>query len=114
MKDCPVLVTGAAGCIGAWAVKLLTEMGARPVIFDLTENRSRLHLAMEGADNVLWEIGDITDFDRLSGVVQNMIFKPLFTLQLCKCRSAKLILLGVPKSMLWAVSMSWRPPARLT
>ena len=70
MKDCPVLVTGAAGCIGAWSVKLLTEMGARPVIFDLTENKSRLNLAMEGADKVPWEIGDITDFDRLSAVIQ--------------------------------------------
>ena len=70
MKDCPVLVTGAAGCIGAWAVKLLTEMGARPVIFDLTENKSRLNLAMEDANKVPWEIGDITDFDRLSAVIQ--------------------------------------------
>ena len=70
MKDCPVLVTGAAGCIGAWSVKLLTEMGAHPIVFDLTENRSRLNLAMEGADNVPWEIGDITDFGRLSGVIQ--------------------------------------------
>ena len=37
-KDCPVLVTGAAGCIGAWTVKLLSDVGAVPIVFDLTEN----------------------------------------------------------------------------
>jgi nucleoside-diphosphate-sugar epimerase len=46
MENRAVLVTGAAGCIGAWAVKLLTEMGAKPVVYDLTENRARLELIM--------------------------------------------------------------------
>ena len=55
------LVTGAAGCIGAWVVKQLREAGAIPVIFDLTENRELLHLIMDGADAVIWECGDITD-----------------------------------------------------
>ena len=41
-KDCPILVTGAAGCIGAWTVKLLSEAGAVPIVYDLTENRQRL------------------------------------------------------------------------
>ena len=69
LRDASVLVTGAAGCIGAWAVKYLTELGAKPVIYDLTENRSRLHLAMDNAENVPWEIGDITDFKRLADVI---------------------------------------------
>ena len=64
-KDCPVLVTGAAGCIGAWTVKLLSELDAFPVVFDLTENRQRLELIMKGANSITWELGDITDFDRL-------------------------------------------------
>ncbi|MFQ3283283.1 MAG: NAD(P)-dependent dehydrogenase (short-subunit alcohol dehydrogenase family), partial [Reinekea sp.] len=59
-----VLVTGAAGCIGAWTVKLLTEIGAVPVVFDLTDNRQRLELIMNGAESVTWELGDITDFER--------------------------------------------------
>lgn len=63
-----VLVTGAAGCIGAWTVKLLGEMGAVPVVFDIAENRDRLHLIMADADSVIWECGDITDFDRLCAV----------------------------------------------
>lgn len=70
LKDLNVLVTGAAGCIGAWAVKLLIESGAKPFIYDLTENRSRLHLAMEGADDVPWELGNITDFKRLTDVIK--------------------------------------------
>ena len=32
-----VLVTGAAGCIGAWVVKQLRELGATPVVFDIAE-----------------------------------------------------------------------------
>ena len=69
LKDRAVLVTGAAGCIGAWAVKLLIEKAAKPVVFDLTENKDRLRLAMDGADDVIWETGDITDFDRLTNVI---------------------------------------------
>ena len=69
LKDRAVLVTGAAGCIGAWAVRLLTEMGAKPVVYDLTKNRSRLHLIMDGADGVTWEQGDITDFERLTNII---------------------------------------------
>jgi len=69
-KNCPVLVTGAAGCIGAWTVKLLFEMGAVPVVFDLTENRQRLELIMDDSESVTWELGDITDFDRLQEVAE--------------------------------------------
>ena len=69
LEDKSVLITGAAGCIGASVVKLLIEFGARPIVFDLTENRARLHLIMDGADEVIWERGDITDYDRLCGVI---------------------------------------------
>lgn len=69
LKGKSVLITGAAGCIGASVVKLLTVLGARPVVFDLTENRARLHLIMKGASEVTWEIGDITDYDRVCEVI---------------------------------------------
>ncbi len=68
-KGCSVLVTGAAGCIGAWTVRLLSDLGAVPVVFDLTEDRKRLNLIMKDANSVTWELGDITDFDRLQAVV---------------------------------------------
>ena len=45
-----VLVTGAAGCIGAWVVKQLRELGATPVVFDIAENRERLDLIMPEVD----------------------------------------------------------------
>ncbi len=63
-----VLVTGAAGCIGAWVVRQLAELGANPVVFDVAENRERLRLIMPDADAVTWELGDISDFERLSAV----------------------------------------------
>lgn len=65
-----VLVTGAAGCIGAWVVKTLIDIGAKPVAFDLTDNRSRLDLIMDGAEDVTWELGDITDYERMTAVIQ--------------------------------------------
>ena len=70
LKNKSVLVTGAAGCIGAWTVKKLTEQGAKPIVFDLTDNRSRLALVMDDAAKVAWEIGDITDYERLCGVIE--------------------------------------------
>ena len=30
----PVLVTGAAGCIGAWVVAGLQQRGLRPIVFE--------------------------------------------------------------------------------
>ena len=64
------LVTGAGGCIGAWVVKHLRAIGAVPVVFDIADNRDRLHLIMPDADTVIWERGDITDFDQLQRVAE--------------------------------------------
>ncbi len=76
MTDCAdlagraCLVTGAAGCIGAWVVKKLRDVGAVPVIFDVTDRRERLELIMDGASEIIWELGDITDFARLTDVAK--------------------------------------------
>lgn len=69
LKDMPVLVTGAAGCIGAWVVKGLVEVGARPVVYDLSENRRRLNLIMSSAADVDWVKGDITNYEQISSVI---------------------------------------------
>ena len=64
-----VLVTGAGGCIGAWALKRLLDSGDRPVAFDLSEDRSRLALLDDQrADSVPWETGDIADDRRVTEV----------------------------------------------
>ncbi|MGH6932497.1 MAG: NAD-dependent epimerase/dehydratase family protein [Dongiaceae bacterium] len=57
------LVTGAAGCIGAWVIAKLLRRGDRAVAFDISDNRRRLRLLLDGpaADRVPWIIGDLTD-----------------------------------------------------
>ncbi len=59
----PILVTGAAGCIGAWVVARLIERGRRPIVFDLSEDRRRLQLLLDEAQvhSVPWLRGDLTD-----------------------------------------------------
>src|SRR5687767_2509098 len=44
--DGPVLVTGAGGCIGSWALALLVRAGVPAVAFDLSDDRRRLRLLM--------------------------------------------------------------------
>jgi nucleoside-diphosphate-sugar epimerase len=57
------LVTGAAGCIGAWVVATLLRNGAAVTAFDLSEDRRRLRLILEKelADGVAWIKGDLAD-----------------------------------------------------
>jgi len=59
-----VLVTGAGGCIGAWAVAILWQSGIDVIAADLSEDRRRLALVMppEEADAVTWKSCDVTDF----------------------------------------------------
>ena len=54
LKGKSVLVTGGAGCIGAWVVKGLRDIGARPIVYDMSGNRRRLDLIMERAKDVDW------------------------------------------------------------
>lgn len=63
--DGPVLVTGAGGCIGSWALALLTRAGVPAVAFDLTEDKRRPRLLMSEADlaKVTWLTGDISDYN---------------------------------------------------
>jgi UDP-glucuronate 4-epimerase len=66
-----VLVTGAAGCIGAWVVAERVKAGLPVHIFDLSDDRRRLHLLLdeEAAASVPWTAGDIADFDAVERVV---------------------------------------------
>jgi UDP-glucuronate 4-epimerase len=61
------LVTGAFGCIGAWATRLLVEEGVPVVAFDLGDDpfRLRLILTPEELENVTFARGDVTDLDGL-------------------------------------------------
>jgi nucleoside-diphosphate-sugar epimerase len=72
-NDGPVLVIGAAGCIGAQVVANLVRDGGTPVVFDIAEDRRRLHLMMDSAaaDAVTWVAGDIREPDLLKDVMSD-------------------------------------------
>jgi UDP-glucuronate 4-epimerase len=57
------LVTGALGCLGAWTLKALLDLGEEPVGYDLGSDDARLRLVLseeERAQVTLVE-GDVTD-----------------------------------------------------
>ena len=61
--DGGVLVTGAGGCIGSWALTLLTRAGVPVFAFDLSEDTRRPTLLMSDAElsRIQWLTGDIAD-----------------------------------------------------
>jgi nucleoside-diphosphate-sugar epimerase len=69
--DGPVLVTGAGGCIGAWALALLARAGVPAVAFDLAEDKRRPRLVMSDAqlNGVAWLTGDIGDPENVMDAV---------------------------------------------
>ncbi len=71
LKGKSVLITGAAGCIGAWVIKELLEIGAQPVAFDLSSSTARLDLVSESSYGLNWVQGDITDYDQVLSVIQD-------------------------------------------
>ena len=68
----PVLVTGAGGCIGSWALALLTDAGVPVAAMDLTEDKRRPRLLMEdsGLAQVPWYTGDIGDTAAVNRAVE--------------------------------------------
>lgn len=69
----PVLVTGAGGCIGSWALALLVRAGITAVAFDLTDDRRRPRLLMAESDleRVKWLTGDIGDSEAVARAVSD-------------------------------------------
>jgi len=57
------LVTGALGCLGAWTLKALVDLGEEPVGFDLGSDDTRLRLALseEERGRVTLVEGNVTD-----------------------------------------------------
>ncbi len=60
-------MTGALGCVGAWAVKAVLEDGDGPVGYDLGEGTHRLELILspEERQRLTLVRGDVTDLDAL-------------------------------------------------
>jgi nucleoside-diphosphate-sugar epimerase len=61
------LVTGALGCLGAWTIKALLELGNEPVGYDLGTDDARLQLVLDGdeRERIALVQGDITDAEAL-------------------------------------------------
>lgn len=70
--DGPVLITGAGGCIGSWALALLARAGVPAVAFDLSEDRRRPRLLMseEELAGVRWLSGDISSYHAVVKAVE--------------------------------------------
>jgi nucleoside-diphosphate-sugar epimerase len=66
-----IVVTGAAGCIGAWVVSRLIAAGRPVVAFDRSEDRRRLRLVMPDAAVAAlpWVAGDIADAEAVAAVL---------------------------------------------
>jgi UDP-glucuronate 4-epimerase len=66
------LVTGALGCLGAWTLKALVDLGEEPVGFDLPgsdDARLRLVLTEEDRARVTLVSGDVTDAAAVGGAL---------------------------------------------
>ena len=89
--DGPVLITGAGGCIGSWAMALLVNAGARVVVYDLSEDQRRPRLLLDEAQlaEVTWVAGDIADPAAVARVVsehgvQSIIHLAALQVPFCK------------------------------
>ena len=73
MKTEVVLVTGAMGCIGSWALYHLVQQGRQAVAFDLSQDRRRLDLLMdqESQGAITFVTGDLVDPQQVRQVLQN-------------------------------------------
>lgn len=63
------LVTGSAGCIGSWAMYLLSREGAEVMGLDLSTDHRRLRLLTHRQGSMSFLQGDITDTEFLLEVV---------------------------------------------
>jgi nucleoside-diphosphate-sugar epimerase len=66
------LITGALGCLGAWATKLLLDEGVEVATFDLSADDRRLRqiIDADALDRIERIRGDITDAARVSAAVR--------------------------------------------
>jgi len=66
-------ITGAQGCIGSWVVKALVERGDAPVVFDRSDETTRLEAIIEPGDlqRVRFIAGDVTDISALRAALES-------------------------------------------
>jgi len=69
----PILLTGAAGCIGSWIMALCSKNGVPVIAFDLSKDKSRLKLLMSDEEiaKITWLAGDIANTQAVEEAVKN-------------------------------------------
>ena len=95
MPDGPrTLVTGALGCLGAWTLKALLDLGEEPVGFDLGADDARLRLVLSDDERarVTLVSGDVTDAAAVGARSTSTGSPSSSTWPRCRCRSAAPIL----------------------
>ena len=72
-REVPVLVTGASGCVGAWALRQLVAEGRPAIAFDLRADTRRLRLLIDELqlEQITWVTGDITDLQAVERVLDD-------------------------------------------
>jgi UDP-glucuronate 4-epimerase len=65
------LVTGSAGCIGAWTVARLLKEETDVIAFDVSDDDRRLRLLLDEEPSVDWVTGDVRDFDTVLEVLKD-------------------------------------------
>ena len=67
------LVTGALGCLGAWTLKALLDLGEEPVGFDLGSEDARLRLALSDEERARVTLveGDVTDLNAVGAALDD-------------------------------------------
>lgn len=70
----PVLITGAGGCIGSWALAILTRAGVAVAAMDLVRDTRRPALLMDAAhlQSIPWHTGDIGDSAAVLATVEKL------------------------------------------
>ncbi len=65
------LVTGALGCLGAWTLKALLDLGEEPVGFDVGEDDPRLRLVLSDEERarITLVAGDVTDAEAIGSAL---------------------------------------------
>ena len=108
LKNIPILITGGGGCIGAFVIRGLLEMGARPVVIDLTEDRSRLNLISKNnkPGELVWKQGDITNYNDLKSIFKKYKIEGIIHLAALQVPFAKANpLLGTKVNILGAINI---------
>jgi nucleoside-diphosphate-sugar epimerase len=90
------LVTGALGCLGAWTLKALLDLGEEPIGYDLGPDDARLRLVLDEEERarVTMVVGDVTDGEALGRAldehgITNLVHLAALQVPFCRAEPAR-------------------------